>query len=61
MKNYQGLSIILFELLTSQIHVNTSPDSSKPFSLTLSAIELQTMILKPVSAGVCKGFFQILI
>ena len=61
MKNYQGLSIILFVLLTSQIYFNKSPDLSKPVSPTPSAIELQTMILKPVSAGVCKGFFQILI
>ena len=61
MKNYQGLSIILFELLTSQIHVNTSPDSSKPVSPTPSAIELQTMILKPVGGGMFNGFFQIVL
>jgi protocatechuate 3,4-dioxygenase beta subunit len=48
-------------LLTSQIYINTSPDASKPFSATPSTIKLQTITLKPVSAGVFKGFFQIVL
>jgi len=48
-------------LLTSQIYFSTLPDSSKPFSATPAAIELQTMIMKPVGAGVFEGFFQVVL
>jgi protocatechuate 3,4-dioxygenase beta subunit len=48
-------------LLTSQIYISTSPDTSKPFSATPVAIELQTIVLKPVGSGMFKGFFQIVL
>jgi len=48
-------------LLTSQIYISSSSDTAKPFSATPAAIELQTMRLKPISSGVYKGFFQIVL
>ena len=48
-------------LLTSQIYFRTSPDTTKIFSATPSAIELQTMELTPVGTGLFEGFFQIVL
>ena len=48
-------------LLTSQIYINTSPDTAKSFSAIPAGIMLQTMILKPDGTGVFRGFFQIVL